>query len=163
MVKPTLYIETSVISYLVAKPSRDIIVAANQQVTHEWWEQRLDDYDAYVSDIVIREAKEGNKEYAQKRLDAIKNLTNLEMTTTVVSLSNHIIDTGTLPTKAKVDALHIAISSFYHIQYLITWNCKHIANAHIRSKIESVCKKFGYNLPTICTPLEFLGEEAHVD
>ena len=163
MTKPTLYIETSVISYLVAKPSRDIIVAANQQVTREWWEQRLGDYDAYVSEIVVLEVSAGDVEYAKKRLDVLQQIPELGVNDEIRLFAELLLDTTSLPLKAERDALHIAITAVHNINYLATWNCRHIANAHIRREVNRKCVERSYTMPIICTPLELLGEEDHVD
>ncbi|RJP28580.1 MAG: DNA-binding protein [Candidatus Omnitrophota bacterium] len=156
--KPTVYIETSVVSYLTAKPSRDIVVAANQQVTREWWEKHLNDFDTFISQIVLREAMAGDPECARKRLYLLKSLPILEINIDINSLVKHLIGSGSLPYKAKIDALHIATAAFYQINFLITWNCKHIANAFMRNKIVTVCARNGFKAPIICTPLELIGE-----
>ena len=132
-------------------------------MTREWWEQRLGDYDAYVSEIVIVEASAGDHVYAKKRLESVQNLIALEINPEIQSFATLLLNSTSLPIKAERDAQHIALAAYYDIQYLITWNCTHIANAHIRKEIGRKCVELGYNLPVICTPLELLGEKYHVD
>jgi predicted nucleic acid-binding protein len=155
--KQKIYLETSVISYLAAKPSRDLIVAANQQMTEEWWDSYKDDYELYVSQIVIEEASGGDPEAAQRRLNLIENTPLLGMTEDILSLAKQFIESGLLPQKAARDALHIAIATIHGIDYLLTWNCKHIANATIRNDIAKICHLNGYEIPVICTPQELIG------
>lgn len=156
--KPKLYIETSTISYLVARPSRDLIIAANQQVTHEWWDTRRTEFDLYVSQIVIDEASEGDQEAAQQRLDKLKDIPLLELKIEALQLAEKFIQQQALPEKASQDALHISVATIYGMDYLLTWNCKHIANAMIIKKISRIATQRGYELPTICTPHELMGE-----
>jgi len=156
--KPKLYIETSTISYLIARPSRDLIIAANQQVTHEWWDTHRSDFDLYISQIVIDEASEGDQEAAQQRLEKLKDIPLLELRTEALNLADKFIQRQALPVKASQDALHIAVATIYGMDYLLTWNCKHIANAVIGKKIAKITAQQGYELPTICTPYELMGE-----
>ena len=146
--KPTVYIETSVISYLAARPSRDLIVAAHQQITHEWWENDRSDYEIYTSQVVISEASYGDISAVIRReqlLDASYQCANL---------AKKLIMEKCLPQRAVEDALHISIATIHRMNYLLTWNCKHIANARMRSNIEEVIKQSGYQAPIICTPEE---------
>lgn len=156
--KPKLYIETSTISYLVARSSRDLIIAANQQVTHEWWDARRSEFDLYVSQIVIDEASEGDQEAAQQRLDKLKDIPLLELKIEALHLADKFIQQQALPAKASQDALHISVATIYGMDYLLTWNCKYIANAVIVKKISRIAAQQGYELPTICTPYELMGE-----
>ncbi|HLP61847.1 MAG TPA: type II toxin-antitoxin system VapC family toxin [Candidatus Deferrimicrobium sp.] len=154
--KPKVYIETTIISYLTGKPSRDIIIAAHQQITEEWWQTRRHLFDLYASQLVIREAGAGDEEYSQKRLNALSEAELLEITESALSLAKTLIEKGAVPQKAAEDALHIAIAAVNGIDYFISWNCKHIANAKMRSKIEQVCLSCGYEPIIICTPEELL-------
>ncbi|MDQ1354891.1 MAG: hypothetical protein QG657_5200 [Acidobacteriota bacterium] len=154
--KPKIYIETTIISYLTGKPSRDIIIAAHQQITEEWWRTRRHFFDLYASQLVIREAGAGDEEYSQKRLNALSEAELLEITESALSLAKILIEKGAVPQKAEEDALHIAIAVVNGIDYFISWNCKHIANAKMRSKIEQVCQSCGYEPIIICTPEELL-------
>lgn len=154
--KPKIYIETSVISYLTSRPSRDIIIAAHQQITEEWWRTRRHLFNLYASQLVSREASAGDKEQAQKRLNALEELELLEITENALSLSAIFIEKKAIPREAPEDALHISVAVVNGVDYLLTWNCKHIANAKMRSKIEQVCLSCGYEPIIICTPEELM-------
>ncbi len=156
--KPKIYIETSVISYLTARPSRDVIVIANQQITDEWWQTRRQDFDLYVSELVKLEASGGDPEAAKRRLDSIESIPILTLTPEIIGFGEKLVQEGSLPEKASADALHIATASMNGLDYLLTWNFKHIANATMRYKIERICRLTGYEPPIICTPQELLGE-----
>ena len=154
MEKPAIYIETSVVSYLVARPNRDLIVAAHQQLTVEWWRTQGPNYDLFTSQIVIEEARVGDPDTAEKRLAAIENLPLLEVNEEVVRLAQDLITSHAVPEKAARDGLHIAVACVGGVDYLLTWNCKHIANAKTRSLIEKTCRSAGFATPIICTPEE---------
>lgn len=154
---PKTYIETSVVSYLTAWPSRDLILAAHQQITREWWSNRSG-YDLYVSQFVIDEASAGDQSAVASRLAALSEATLLDVTEDVIVLGERLILGGGLPAKAKVDALHIAVAAVHGMDYLLTWNCKHIANATMRGRIGDLCREAGFDPPVICTPFE-LGKE----
>lgn len=156
--KQKLYIETSVISYLTARPSRDLIIAAHQQITSDWWENRRTQFDLYTSQVVLSEASVGDSEVASRRLKALQGIDLLDITDEVAELAGKLISEKCLPERAVEDALHIAISAIHGTDYLLTWNCKHIANAKMRSKIEEIIRINGYKPPIICTPEELLGE-----
>lgn len=156
--KAKVYIETSFIGYLTARPSRDLIVAAQQQITHEWWMHRRSQFDLYGSQLVIQEASKGEKQVASERLEVIKNFQLLELRTEALELAESFITQNALPQKASDDALHIALATIYGIDYLLTWNCKHMANAEIQKKITKISFEQGYEIPTICTPYELMGE-----
>lgn len=153
MALPKVYIETSVVSYLTAFPSRDIVVAAHQQITHSWWAVR-DGFDRYVSEAVLTEAAAGDPEAAARRMAAISALPVLKITNDVAALARHFVAQGALPPKAFVDALHVATAAVHGMEFLLTWNCTHIANAHIRGKLEKLCRSRNLQPPTICTPEE---------
>ncbi|QEP42872.1 PIN domain-containing protein [Ectothiorhodospiraceae bacterium BW-2] len=154
--KETVYVETSVISYLTARPSNDLRAMANQNTTTEWWETRKPNYGVFVSDLVISEASKGHPEASQRRLAAIAELPLLQISENVRELALTLIESHALPEKAEADAYHIAIAAVNGVAYLLTWNCTHIANAHTRPKIENTCRAFGYEPPVICTPLELM-------
>jgi hypothetical protein len=155
--KPKVYVETSVISYLTSRPNRDLVIAGNQQVTQEWWQTRRAGYDLYVSQLVIQEASFGDAVAAANRLQALHGIPLLQLTEEGKQLAEQLIRKGAIPKKVVEDALHIAIATSHGMEYLLTWNFKHIANAVMRSKIEAVCRSEGYEPPTICTPQELLG------
>ncbi|MCW5211698.1 type II toxin-antitoxin system VapC family toxin [Desulfobulbus sp. TB] len=151
--KPKVYIETSIPSYLTAWRSRDLIMAANQEMTKEWWENR-EHFDLYISALVLQEAGAGDPNAAQRRLEQLNNIPELDITEKIEGFANVLIQKVPLPEKARLDALHIAVATLSGIDYLLTWNCSHIANAVLRPKVERVCREFGYEPPTICTPQE---------
>jgi len=154
--KQKVYLETSIISYLAARPSRDIIIAAHQELTNEWWENRRKRFDVFVSQLVIQEAKAGDKNAAQKRLDILEQMPLLELNEKVISLAR-ILMGEVIPPKAVEDALHIAVATIHGMDYLLTWNCKHIANAEKEHAIAAVCRSNNFEPPIICTPEELMG------
>ncbi|MCD6345002.1 MAG: type II toxin-antitoxin system VapC family toxin [Anaerolineae bacterium] len=156
--KPKIYLETSVISYLTSRPSRDLIVAANQQLTQEWWQVRRQDFNSFISQLVIQEASAGDEDAAQRRLQAIVDIPLLKLNEEAVAFAKKMVEEGFMPPKAVEDALHIAVATLNGMDYLLTWNFKHIANATIRYKIERMCRLAGYEPPIICTPPELLEE-----
>ena len=156
--KPRAYIETTVISYLTARPSRDVIVAGHQQVTDEWWRMRRLDFDLFASQLVWDEAEAGDQEASQKRLAALESVGMLEITEEALSLAKELVEKGPLPPRAAEDAIHIAVAVINGMDYLLTWNCSHLANAAMRSKIDRICRARGYEPTVICTPEELLEE-----
>lgn len=156
--KSKLYLETTIVSYLTAKPSRDLIVAAHQQITQEWWETRRQDFDVFISELVVHEAEAGDKTAAQKRLEALGEIPLLELNEEVLYLANELVQGVPIPESAKEDALHIALATMHGMDYILTWNCRHIANAEMRIGVASVCISHGYETPVICTPEELMGE-----
>ena len=150
---PKVYIETSVVSYLTSLPSRDIVVAAHQQITHAWWATRAR-YELYVSEAVLAEAGGGDPRSAERRLSVLTDVAILRITSDVGDLASRFVDAGALPRKAFVDALHVAAAAIHGMDFLLTWNCTHIANAQIRAWLESLCRSHGLQPPTICTPEE---------
>lgn len=155
--KPKLYIESTIPSYLTSKPSRDLVVAAHQQITREWWEIRKGDFDIYISQFVLDEVSAGDPEASKKRLNAIDEFEQLDITDDVTNLAAAIIASGVIPKKSPTDAAHISIAAIHDMQFLMTWNCAHIANAEISSAIEDICKAQGFECPVICTPEELMG------
>ena len=144
-----VYIETTFVSYLTARPSRDLIVAGHQQITHDWWNLRRGDYQLCVSQLVLGEAAAGDVKAAQDRLAVLQAMTFLETTTAAMALAKKLVQAGALPAKAADDALHIAIAASQRVPYLLTWNCRHMANATMRPLIESVCAGKGLKAPII--------------
>ncbi|WP_437906746.1 type II toxin-antitoxin system VapC family toxin [Sorangium sp. So ce327] len=151
--KPRLYLETTIVSYLTARPSRDLVQAAHQQVTREWWASR-DDFTLFISQFVLDEAGAGDGDAAARRLDALRGATLLDITEEAILLASNLVVGGGLPAKARVDALHVAMAAVHGMDFLLTWNCKHIANAATRERIEELCRVDGFEPPVICTPLE---------
>jgi len=156
--KDKVYIETSVISYLTARPSNDIRVMANQNVTIEWWETQRSNYEIFISEFVVAEASLGHPDAISRRLEVIADIMELQATEEVRILGQELIRRNALPANAAIDAYHVAIATVNGIEYLLTWNCAHIANAHTRPKIEATCRALGYEPPIICTPQELTKE-----
>lgn len=154
--KPKVYIETSILSYLTARQSNDLRVAANQNTTHEWWEDRRGDFDIFISEFVTSEVSLGDPLIAQKRLDIAENLPTLNVTEAVRALAKKLVLEGPIPDKAEMDAYHIAVATVNGLEYLLTWNCTHIANAAMRPRIEEICRQQGFEPPIICTPQELM-------
>ena len=152
----SVYIETSVISYLTARPSRDIVIAGHQQITHEWWEKQSAKFELFVSELVIQEAIRGDPKAVQERLKILESIEALTVTPKALQLAQFLLEQFALPAKAEADALHISISVTNGIDYLLTWNCKHIANAITRRKIEMFCYQQNYEPSVICTPEELM-------
>ena len=151
-----VYVETTFVSYLTARPSRDLIVAGHQQITHDWWDARRGDYELCVSQLVLQEAGDGAPQAAKERLDVLAMMTVLEIKEEAVALAEELVRAGALPAKAGNDALHIAVAAIHRVPYLLTWNCRHMANATMRAQIESVCASKGFKAPIICTPEELM-------
>ena len=151
-----VYLETTIVSYLTARPSRDLITAAHQQITQQWWQTQRARFDLFVAPPVMQEAQAGDPDAAARRIAALQGIPLLTLSEEAAGLVQALIEPGPLPANAVVDALHIAIATVNGMHYLLTWNCTHIANAAIRSDIEDVCRARGYEPPVICTPEELL-------
>jgi len=144
------------LSYLTARPSRDLITAAHQQITQQWWQTRRARFDLFVAPPVLQEAQAGDPDAAARRVAVLQTIPLLTLSEEAAGLAQALIAPGPLPANAVVDALHIAIATVHGMHYLLTWNCTHIANAAIRSDIEDICRARGYEPPVICTPEELL-------
>ncbi len=153
-----VYLETSFFGYLTSHPSRELIVAACQQVTRDWWEDRRSGFELYISRVVVDESSAGDEEAAQKRLDVLKKLPVLQLTPEAIELAKELMECGSFPDKASEDALHVAIAAVSGMDFLLTWNCRHIANAEITRAASAICEANGYQIPNICTPQELMGE-----
>ena len=156
MPKPKAYIETTVISYLTARPSRDVVVAGHQQSTRDWWEGRRAQFRLFSSQLVLQEAGRGDPDAAGERIEKLRQTEALETTAEAVALSGKFIEGGPLPQKAAEDALHIGIAVVNGMDYLLTWNLTHLANAALRNKIDQICRSNGYEPAVICTPEELM-------
>ncbi len=155
----TVYIETSVPSYLTARPSRDLRVAAWQQATADWWEAARRQYDLFTSELVLAEASDGDPAAAQRRSAALADLPLLSLTAEVRDLADLLVEGGGVPRDAEADAIHIAFASVHRMDYLLTWNFRHIDNAATKPRIRAICLGAGFRCPEICTPLELGGPE----
>lgn len=156
--KPTVYVETTIPSYLTAWPSRDVVRAGEQQLTRDWW-MRRSNFELRVSSLVLLECGAGDSEAAALRLAALDGVPVLAQSPEAESLADALLRNVPLPSKAAADAMHIAVAAVNGVAYLLTWNCTHIANATLRPRIEGLCRQMGYEPPVICTPKELFGEE----
>lgn len=152
---PRVYLETTIPSYLTAWRSRDLIKAAHQEATREWWESR-NRFELYISQVVMNEAARSDLKAAEQRLEVLTGIPILDVTEDAKALAKDLMKSGPLPKKAAVDALHIGVAAVHGMDFLLTWNCTHIANAATRGEIEAVCRKSELSPPTICTPLELM-------
>lgn len=161
--RPTIYLETTIVSYLVARPSRDLVTAAQQQLTREWWDEARGRFDVFVSQAVIREASAGDPEMAARRLAALAGIESLEITHEALAIAAALLRAGAVPAKAADDALHIGTAAYHRTDYLLTWNVRHIANVQARRAVTNVCLAYGYELPIICNPGDLMGGGNDVD
>lgn len=154
--KTRVYVETSVVSYLTSRLSTDMIVAAHQDLTRKWWKERASHFEMLISELVHREVAAGDMMAASERLEAIAALEMLTVSEETALLAEHLVAKGPIPRQHIADALHIAVAAVNGIEYLLTWNCKHLANAVHRSRIERLVEEAGYACPIICTPEELM-------
>lgn len=152
--KARVYIETTIISYLAARPSRDLIVAARQELTRDWWEHDRGRYELCTSRLVIDEASVGDPIVAGARISLLSDMTMMHLSTAAEAMADDLIAQRLLPAAAGEDALHLAIAVDHGLDYLLTWNCRHLANATLRSRLELQCARVGLRMPVICTPEE---------
>lgn len=153
----TIYIETSIISYLTARPSNNLIAAAWQKETIDWWETQKNRFDLYISEVVIEEAGRGDESAASRRLAALEDIEVLQLDQASIELAQALIQEGGIPKKALDDALHVAIAAVQGIDFLLTWNCRHIDNAEMKPKIRKIIESHGYLCAEIATPIELMG------
>jgi predicted nucleic acid-binding protein len=153
---PKTYVETSVISYLTARQSRDQIAAAHQQLTRDWWDGRRARFDIYVSELVVQEAGRGDAIAARDRLEAISGFPVLRVNPVAQRLADSILRRAILPSKASADALHISLAAVNGMNFLVTWNCTHIANGFVLQSVNLLCRDAGFEPPIVCTPEELM-------
>ncbi len=156
---PTVYIETSIVSYLRQRPSSQVVMAARQLLTHQWWNDERRNYELVTSQFVLDESAAGDPVLAAERLQSLDSIPLLPRDAQIGVIAGEIMSRAILPSKALVDALHIAMVAHHGIDYLLTWNCKHIANAKILPRIYEVLTDLGYSAPIICTPEEMVDDE----
>jgi hypothetical protein len=154
--KPAVYIETSVISYYTARPSNNLITLAHQRLTDIWWKKALPKLSPYLSQFVVDEISKGNNEAAKKRLEATSKFLILEATPKVSSLASVYFKALQIPEKARFDAIHMAMATIHGMDYLVSWNCMHIASGRVRNIIDRINSEHEYSTPTICTPEELM-------
>jgi hypothetical protein len=152
-------IETSIVSYLRQRPSAQIVAAARQLLTQRWWEHGRQNYELVTSQYVLDEARLGDPTLAAERLHALAGIPLLELPPDIPAIASQIVNRGILPFDALVDALHVAVVAFHGVEYPLTWNCKHLANAQVLPKIRDLLLELGHAVPIVCTPEEMVGEE----
>lgn len=155
--KQSVYIESSVISYLAARPSRDVVIAARQAVTLDWWENHRHRFDLFVSELVEEEVSRGDAEAAELRIQMVAGIEKLASSDAAERLTEHLMSKRAVPAGSEEDAAHIAIAATHGVDYLLTWNFKHINNAEKKANIEAVVESCGYACPQLCSPEELGG------
>jgi hypothetical protein len=153
----TIYIETTVVSYLVANPSRDTILTAHQQLTRQWWQDERQHYQCVTLAEVLKEAGLGDMEMSRRRVEALSGLTVLAVDKSARSLAQELLAARILPPAAASDAIHAVVAAQCGINILLTWNCRHLANPHLLGKLRQFVGRHGLTLPEICTPIELMG------
>jgi hypothetical protein len=152
--KTSVYIESSVISYLTARPSNDLVKSARQAITEEWWQKEKTRFTIFVSTLVEEEISRGNPEAAQRRLEVSDKIQNLSISSDAKEIAEVLISTGAVPSNSEEDALHIGIATAHGMHFLLTWNFKHINNAETKSVINKTIESLGYIAPILCLPEE---------
>ena len=151
-----IYIESTIPSYVVARPARDLIQAARQQLTRDWWDLQREKHELFTSQVVLDEVAFGETTMAKLRLDLLDGVPLLQVNDEVKGLARTVLDSGLLPATAERDAAHIALASAYEMDILLSWNCRHIANAAIQARLRKLAEAAGFTLPVICTPEELM-------
>jgi predicted nucleic acid-binding protein len=158
--KPSVYLETTIVSYLVGWLNRNsLLVASNQELTREWWATRRDRYELFASTVVVDEARKGEGKRAAERLDFLRDVELLDVTPEAQFLAAELVRDAKIPAKARMDAVHIAVAAINGMTYLLSWNCAHIVNATTLPRVYEVCRLNGYEPPFVCTPQELMGPE----
>lgn len=150
----SIYLETTIPSYLASRPSRDLVTAAHQQITHEWWGQVRVNFDVFVSEAVLEEIRAGDQALSARRMKLVEDLPVLVLNSEVSGLVRLYSGRLGLPEHASTDVVHIAFAVAYELDYLVTWNCKHIANGRVIQRLTSINREVGRSTPIIVTPEE---------
>jgi predicted nucleic acid-binding protein len=153
----SVYIESSVVSYITARPSRDIVTASRQAITVDWWQNNKSQFEIFISPLVLEKIGGGDLNAANQRLRAVSNIPSVSISTEAESVAKQLLISKAVPANSERDALHIAIAATQGIDYLLTWNFKHINNAITRILVTSVVKNCGYECPILCSPEELGG------
>jgi len=154
----TVYIETSIVSHAAARPTSDLNIAALQMQARDWWRIERPRFDLVTSQLVLNEAAAGNPEAAADRLKLLDAIPLVRITDEVREIAKALVSPSLMPGKAAADALHVAVAAFAGVEYLLTQNCRHIANAHTLPGVYSILADRGYGGLLVCTPAEFLGD-----
>lgn len=152
-----VYIETTIVSYLTGRPSHEPVARGHQQVTHDWWEKDRHAFELYTSEVVIAEAERGDPQAARARLAVLAPLRALSATPESEAMVPILLRETRLPADALLDMSHVSIATVHGMQYLLTWNCRHIANARTIRVVERICRNIGFEPPVLCTPDELRG------
>ncbi len=155
----TAYIETTIPSYYSARNARSILQASRQLATREWWDEGCSGFELVTSTETLNEAAEGDSNMAAERLILLQGIRVLPVTNEAANLARLLVATGLVPNIASPDAVHIALASVHHIDFLVTWNFKYIANPHIRERMRTKINEMGYRMPVMCSPEELLNED----
>ncbi len=161
--KPRVYLETTIPSYLTSRRSRDLLVAAHQQLTSDWWQDHRHRFHLFTSQRVLIEAGSGDALAARRRLDALDGIALLQSRDDALQLARHFMRVARFPENSSKDALHVAIAAVHGMNFLMTWNCRDIANAEIVRRLAAVCGEAGWELPILCTPEQLMGAETMFD
>lgn len=154
--RESIYLETTIVSYYTSKPSRDIIVLAHQEITRQWWLKVIGRYNIFISEVVIEEASSGDPEAIKRRLEELKDFPHLELNDKVEKMAQVYMERLEIPEKSLRDAAHLAVASVHNIDYLVTWNCTHLANGEVIKKLMKINESLGIHTPIICTPEELM-------
>ena len=155
--KPTVYVESSVISYLTSRPNRDVIIAGRQSVTLDWWENQRHRFELRISVLVEEEISKGDSSAAQQRLDKVAEIQSLLISDEAVRIADLLLGEKAVPKGSEEDALHIGIATAQGADFLLTWNFKHINNAEKKAAITRLIESAGYACPQLCSPEELGG------
>lgn len=153
-----IYLESTIPSYLVARPARDLLQAARQQLTRDWWDLKRGQHELFTSQVVLDEVAAGESVMARRRLKLLDAVPLLELSSSANRLGREILKSGLLPVSADGDAAHIALATVHRMEVLLTWNCRHIANVAIQQWLRRLVESRGFHLPALATPEEFMGD-----
>ena len=159
----SIYIETSIVSYLRQRPSPHVVTAARQLLTHRWWNEERTNFNLVTSQYVVDEAADGDPRLAAERAQVLDGIALLQLDSQIGVIADEIMRRAILPPKASVDALHIAATAYHRVDYLLTWNCRHIANGRTLPRIYDVLVDLGYPLPFVCTPEEMVNDDSETN
>lgn len=148
----SVYIETTIPSYLAARPSSDLNIAADQQLTHHWWTHESFQFRLYTSVFTLDEAGRGDVNAADRRQRFLNDIPDLAIPPEFLALEADIIRLFQLPPKAQTDASHLALAVLHRMDYLLTWNCTHLANSVLQKELMDYCQYHTLHVPIVCTP-----------
>lgn len=155
----SVYLETTVVGNIAGRLHPDPAIAARQQVTRTWWATAAERYELFISQVIVDECAAGDSAAASERLEVIRSLPLLDETRAAEQLADLLIARLAVPESQPRDALHIAVAAVHGIQFIATWNFKHLLNPHLQAKIADSCYEGGYVPPVICTPEQLIESE----